>query len=283
MKWKPLRFAALYGIAVLTTIGQTGTTTTFRPELDTSIHSSGSNPKGTATILAGNRRAIDILDRGLLRFDLSAIPGNATIESASLRLGIVQVPLNPVFAPFELHRVNQAWAGDATWANATANLPWSAPGAAAGTDYAAAAIIGERVPASGEYLFAESNQLIEDIRGWINNPAINHGWILISADETTLGTAIHFGSSESTVPPLLEIGYSVPLNAPELRDVKLVSTNFTFQIHGGAGKSYAVQTLADISSSWLTITNVGTGPKETSVLVTLPAADPQQFIRVEQN
>src|SRR5688500_1697374 len=171
MNWMRLKVAALFAITVLTTNGQTGTTVTLSPVLDTSIHSSGTNPRGTATILSGNRRSVGIRDRGLLKFDFSTIPTNATIESATFRLRVVQVPLDPVFSPFELHRALKAWAGDATWVNATAGLPWSAPGAVAETDYTAAAAIGVRVPATGDYIFASTNQIIADISGWITDPA----------------------------------------------------------------------------------------------------------------
>jgi hypothetical protein len=263
---------------------QSGTTVTLRPALDTSIHSSGFNPRGDATILAGKRRSVGILDRGLLRFDLAAIPTNATVESATMRLQIVQVPIDAVFAPFELHRALKAWAADASWTSATTNLPWSAPGAEEGIDYAAALVLGERVAASSEYVFASTNQIIADIAGWIADPASNHGWLLKSANEGTQGTAIHFGASESAVPPALEIHYTVLAEAPVLREAKLVSTNFTFEIHGSAGASYDVQTRAEVDSgSWTTFTNFAAAAGQTPILVTVPASDAQRYFRVMQH
>ena len=274
--------AALFAIAHFTIIAQTGTTVTLRPVLDTSIHSSGFNPKGTATILSGNRRSVGILDRGLLRFDLSAVPTNANIIRAILHLRIVQVPLDPVFTPFELHRALKPWTADATWVNAATGLPWSSPGAEAEADYAAPAVLGVRAPASGEYVFASTNQMIADLTGWIAEPESNHGWLLKSANEGTQGTAIHFGSSESAVPPALEINYALPVEAPVLREAKLVSTNFTFEIHGSAGVNYDVQTRAQVDSgNWTTFTKVaGADPP---VLVTVPAINAQQYFRVTQN
>ena len=280
---RPRLFAALFAIAHFTIPAQSapGATVTLRPVLDTSIHSSGFNPKGTGTILSGNRRSIGIVDRGLLRFDFSEIPTNATITSATLQLRIVQVPIDAVFSPFELHRALKPWAADATWLNATASLPWSSPGAE--TDYAGPAVLGQHLPASGAYIFASTNQLVADITGWIADPASNHGWLLKSANEGTQGTAIHFGSSESAVPPALEISYSLSVEAPVLRDAKLVSTNFTFEVHGSAGVNYEVQTRPQVESgSWTTITNVA-GSGETPALVRVPATSTQQYFRVVQN
>jgi hypothetical protein len=279
--WRIGVFAALFATAHFTINAQT--TVTLRPVLDTSIHSSGFNPKGTATILSGNRRSIGILDRGLLRFDLSTIPTNATITSVTLRLRIVQVPIDAVFTPFELHRALKPWAAEATWLNATASLPWTSPGAEAETDYAAVAVLGVCVAASGEYVFASTNQMIADITAWVRDPANNHGWLLKSANEGTQGTAIHFGSSESAVPPALEIVYSVSMEAPVLREAKLISTNFTFEIHGRAGVNYDVQMGGEVDSgNWTTFTNVP-GVAETPVLITVPATNVQQYFRVMQD
>jgi len=131
------------------------------------------------------------------------------------------------------------------------------------------------VAASGEYVFASTNQMIADITAWVRDPANNHGWLLKSANEGTQGTAIHFGSSESAVPPALEIVYSVSMEAPALREAKLISTNFTFEIHGSAGVNYDVQMGGEVDSgSWTTFTNVP-GAAETPVLITVPATNVQ--------
>ena len=273
-------FAALFVFAQFAINAQTNVT--ISPVLDTSIHSSGFNPKGTATILSGNRRSIGILDRGLLRFDLSAIPTEANVTGATLRLKIVQVPIDAVFSPFELHRALIPWAADATWLNSNASLPWSSPGGGAESDYATPAVLGVRVAASAEYVFASTNQMIADITGWIADPASNHGWLLKSANEGTQGTAIHFGSSESAVPPALEISYSLSVEAPVLREAKLISTNFTFEIHGSAGVNYDVQMTGQVDSgNWTTFTNVAGA--ETPVVITVPAANAQEYFRVMQN
>jgi hypothetical protein len=285
MTWNKFALiAALLAFAQLPIHAQTGTTVTLHPALDTSIHSSGFNPRGDATILAGKRRSIGILDRGLLRFDLSTLPTNATIESATLHLRIVQVPIDAVFAPFELHRALKAWAADATWTIATTNLPWSSPGAEVKTDYVAALVLGERAAASGEYVFASTNQIIADITGWIADPASNHGWLLKTANEGTEGTAIHFGASESAVPPTLQVLYTVSAAAPVLREAKLVSTNFTFEIHGSAGANYDVETRAEVDSgNWTTFTNFAAGAAQTPILVTVPATNAQQYFQVMQH
>ena len=71
--------------ATVTIIDPRPASVTRHPVLDTSIHSSGTNPRGTSTILSGTRRN-GILDRGLLRFDLSSIATNAIVNEASVQL-----------------------------------------------------------------------------------------------------------------------------------------------------------------------------------------------------
>jgi hypothetical protein len=115
------------------------------------------------------------------------------------------------------------------------------------------------------------------------DPASNYGWMLVSANEGTQGTAMHFGSSESTVPPSLEIHYSIATQAPVLREVKLVSTNFTFEIHGSAGATYDVQMNAKVDSEdWTTFTTVA-GMVQSPAVMTVPATNSQQYFRAVQH
>ncbi len=70
-------------------------------------------------------------DRLLLRFDLADLPANATIVSATLALQVELWGEQSLPGAAVVYRVLLPWEAD----TATYNIPWSAPGLAAGVDY----------------------------------------------------------------------------------------------------------------------------------------------------
>jgi hypothetical protein len=253
----------------------------LRPALDTSIHSSGGNPQGTATILAGTRRNL-IVDRGLLQFDLTSIPTNFVVESAHLQLVLVRAPGSPAESVFSVHRVLTPWSAAANWTSASAGLPWSAPGGAPNDDYTVAGTPGESLFDSSVYTFGGvgTNQLVADVRAWIQNPATNHGWILISDGESVPETARHFGSSESASPPVLIVSYSIPAPAPTITAPAIQSTHFTFQINGSPGWFYNIQTRDEVDRGlWTAFTNAPAGNALSPILISIPLTNTHQFFR----
>jgi hypothetical protein len=249
------------------------------PAVDTSIFSSGGNPMGAGSILAGTR-SNGIRDRGLMRFNLASISAGAVIESAWLRLTVTRVPQSPANSDFSLHRMLKAWGTDATWNNATAGVPWVAPGAASGVDFAGVKSATRFVAGGGAYDFGPSAQLISDISSWINDPAANYGWLLKTDSESVLRTARHFGSSESTQRPQLSLEYSTPAPRPHLTDISLAGGNFAFRFAGTAGWFYRVQTQADFAGPWTTVTNVAAGAATTPIEISVPQTDGNHFYRV---
>src|SRR5262245_21502446 len=136
--------------ADLTVIDPRPTSISIHPSIDTSIFSSGVNPRGNATILAGTRRN-GVRDRGLLRFDLPVIPTNAVIDTIVLGLTVVMAPGSPADSTFYLHRILRPWDNDANWKDTSRNLRWSTPGGAPDLDYLAAGTPGEFLFGSGIY------------------------------------------------------------------------------------------------------------------------------------
>ena len=115
-------------------------TVILTPSMDTSIYSGGTKPQGNSTILSG-RRGNGVIDRALLRFDFSAIPTNAVVQSAQLELTVVRAPgFDPVY--FQLHRLLTTWDTNASWQQSAAGRQWSAPGGAVGVDYTPNSIQG---------------------------------------------------------------------------------------------------------------------------------------------
>ncbi len=253
----------------------------LRPVLDTSIYSSGTNPLGTATLLSGTR-VNGIHDRALLRFDPTSVPTNAVIEAAMLRLALIRAPRGGgAESTFGLHRALRPWDADATWTNASSAVAWSAPGGAPGIDYATNDVAQASFSfGSGEYVFGGTNELLADIAAWIQNPAANYGWFLISAQEASGGSARHLGASESPTPPTLMLRYSVPAPAPTIHAARLESNNFVFTFDGAAGWIYNMETREEIDRGvWTAFTNAPAGAAQTPIVITVPLTNSHQFFR----
>lgn len=157
--------------------------------------------------------------RGLLQFDLSAIPATAVITSASLELSVPNG--NTGGTPtFSLHRLNTAWnegvqignngraalAGEATW-NTSGVAPWASPGAGSGTDFVAAASASAVIGGVGSYTW-DSAGTAADVQAWVNGSTTNNGWILLQSS-TGVGTARRFSANGA---PVLTVEFT---NVPE--------------------------------------------------------------------
>lgn len=187
-----------------------------------------SNGEGSAIFAGRSNQSVDSIRRGLIAFDLSAIPGGATIESVTLRLFMTQA--NGGTNNVTLHRLQADWgegisssgnggsgggggapaeAGDATWIHRfydTTN--W----ANAGGDFVATASATTAVGGVGAYSWSGAG-LVADVQFWLNNGGGNFGW-LIKGSESQAGTAKRFASHEDTVDPSwqpsLTVNYRVP-------------------------------------------------------------------------
>ena len=194
---------------------------TFYPVADNSLYVSptGSLSNGAGEYLfAGHTDSFGPgVRRALLRFDISSIPANATIESVSLTLNQSLHPAVATPTPMSLHPVLESWGqgtsdadgaegmgapattGDATWLHRFFDTTlWTTQG---GTfTVAASAVTIVDVP-NGPYTWGPTDAMKADVQGWIDQPATNFGWILIG-DEANLSTARRFDSREN----LLETG-----------------------------------------------------------------------------
>jgi hypothetical protein len=87
-----------------------------------------------------------------------------------------------------------ATAGEATWrASAYGEESWSR----AGGDLAERVSAVAEVPAEPGPVTWESPSMAEDVQGWLRDPASNHGWALVAADDSTQGTLKRLTSRES--------------------------------------------------------------------------------------
>ena len=170
------------------------------------------NNFGASTQLVVDRESGD-LHRALLQFDLSAIPSNATITSATLTMQATQIGGSLNISVYEMQ---QAWlegtangtAGAANWNQSAAGTSW----ASAGGNFNATAVATLDTDTTGLHTWSLTNL----VQAWVDGSRTNNGVMVASPDGGGNRTAT-YDSSEGTAPPRLIITYTVPPNsAPTL-------------------------------------------------------------------
>jgi len=166
--------------------------------------------------------------RGVLAFDLSALPPGALVTDASLRmyLGFTQdstarlVSLHAAAASWgegaSLATGNQtngapAQPGDATWLRRFFDTTsWASPGGDFDSPASATTTVGT---ATGTFHTWTGTGLIGDVQQWISVPSSNFGWVVVSDAETTRRSQRRFDTGESAVSaqrPTLTVTYALP-------------------------------------------------------------------------
>jgi glucose/arabinose dehydrogenase len=157
--------------------------------------------------------------RGLIAFNLTSIPANATVTAATLTLFKSN---SNTGATISLHKVTRDWGegasnagnpggsgapaqpGDATWLYSFYNTTaWTA----AGGDFAGAQSATTLVtPNNAAYSWSGSS-LVADVQSWITDRTSNFGWAILG-DEVNASSAQRFNSRQNTSsPPQLTITY----------------------------------------------------------------------------
>jgi hypothetical protein len=163
--------------------------------------------------------------RGLIRFNLGAIPAGSTITSVTLRLYMSQTQSGS--QNVGLHRCSLPWTegtafafggagtnagtGDSTWNyQVYPSVPWPTPGGV----YSASASATKAVAAVGFYTWSSTASLVADVQSWVDRPSTNHGWV-IKGNEAASTTVKRFESREAVAnQPLLVVNYLPPSNRP---------------------------------------------------------------------
>lgn len=196
-------------------------TLTLTPERDNTLYEdvSGTLSNGAGPHLFAGATADGLRRRALLRFDLSTLPANATILSASLTLTMNRTITTG--EPVSVHRLLADWGaagsiapnqggggdialpGDATWIHRfSTTTTWTTPGG----DFDASPSATRLISGNGVYTWSSTPALVADVQAWLAAPAGNFGWVLIGAEDV-LGSAKRFGSAESATPPTLTIEF----------------------------------------------------------------------------
>jgi len=155
--------------------------------------------------------------RSLISFDLSSIPENAVITSASLSLP-TKVFRNWPVVSISIHRVTESWvnaAGNVSWSKRDASTNWSTTGGSYASS-ASSTLTGAYAVANQENHFTG---LEDDVQLWLDNPSQNFGWILINSNQDDVNTFKSFygnydpnypnSGSPTWFPPVLTIEYEV--------------------------------------------------------------------------
>jgi hypothetical protein len=163
--------------------------------------------------------------RGLLAFDVAAVPPGSTVQSVTLELFMSRTVVGP--KSVSLHAVTADWGegssdapgqegagapampGDATWLHRFFDTElWTTEGG----DYVASPSATIVVGGVGPYVLGPTPQMVADVQAWIDDPASAFGWILVG-DESGGPSAKRFDSRENALPdrrPRLAIEFTPP-------------------------------------------------------------------------
>jgi hypothetical protein len=185
---------------------------------------SGNTSNGAGDGIFSGRNRGGTIRRGLVYFDLSAIPAGSIITGATLQLSFQQ---GQGTAAANIHRSLANWGegtssgsgqgapattGDATWLFSFFNTTsWTTPGG----DFVPVASATGGTP-NGGFVQWSSAGLLSDVQGWYSGTLSNFGWFILG-DESGNQTADRWGSREvaggAEFAPTLIVNYVIPAPA----------------------------------------------------------------------
>lgn len=139
--------------------------------------------------------------KGLLRFDLSSIPSNATVVGAKLDLWIAAEGQG-----FKMHKMLVNWDESSTYNSL-------GPGVN-NDDVTASSVIDCQNAINLDTIVSvnlRNNMKVATVQSWVTNPATNYGWMFEQIDSST-GDGLQFDSRQSITPsrrPKLTVRYVV--------------------------------------------------------------------------
>ncbi len=202
---------------------------------DNTIYDNGNSNSTGQGIFAG-RSGGGVVQRGLVAFDIGAIPAGATIDSVTLTLYVNSEGYLGAAETITLNRLTTDWGegttgsggptsgggsgvapavGDATWTSAFHGIAnWTA----AGGDFATQVSASTTVDDLGPFSWTGAG-LVADVQSWLDGGG-DFGWIL-RGNEASNGSSKRFSSRENTDGgganvPLLTVDYTpaaVPIPA----------------------------------------------------------------------
>jgi len=109
---------------------------------------------------------------GLIEFDLSGVPEDSTVSSATLQLYIDDRSKDASLT-IEYYKVVADWVeSETTWENASTGVPWSTPGCGGPLDRDQTPVATSVLNASDVWIAIDITTLVQD---WVDTPAGNEG------------------------------------------------------------------------------------------------------------
>ena len=185
------------------------------PQKDNTLYEdpAGQLSNGAGIYLFAGETNIPALRRGLIAFDLTSIPTNATITGATLSIFLSRAQGGSQVV--SLSRVSSNWGegasdagdpggfgtqaepNDATWIHTFYDTSfWTTPGG----DFSNVSSATTLVSTVGTTYAWSGSGLLADVQAWVSQPGINFGWVILG-NETTLGVAQRFNSRENSENP----------------------------------------------------------------------------------
>jgi hypothetical protein len=170
-------------------------TTTFYAIADSYINSgSPAQNYGNASILGLGTKTVSATERALIRFDLSSLPTDAVVDSASFRAYLTQTTSTPTLVDVGVYQILGSWG--------ESGVVWNTQPPVVS--------IGKVNGVSTTLKYYDWD-IINLAQGWVANPASNFGLELRSETEGSYGWR-GFASRETTLAyrPEVVIGYHLP-------------------------------------------------------------------------
>ncbi len=248
MKIRYLSLTVFLVLLISTASSNAQSTMTFNPSKDNTLFFSTagnetSNGAGPHFFTGRNRNGN--IRRGVLAFDVSAIPEGALVTEVTLDMNVSNARGGA--QDIGLYRMTADWGeagsmatgsglgipapaqtGDATWLHRVFNsVMWTMPGGDFDTSAMSAS---ESVDGVGSYNWGSTAKMIADVQFWVDNPDSSFGWIVMG-NEAATSTAKRLDSKEHPTEgsrPALTVTYTATSveNANGLPEQFTLAQNF---------------------------------------------------------
>jgi hypothetical protein len=181
----------------------------------------GAYPPDYPALVVQARESLPSVVHALIRFDLSAIPANATVISATLRLYCL-LETEYMSNDFHVGRIEESWdASQADWCSRNGSRPWCVPGGCVAADGRATVHISSKY---GDWEGGPYNEWIDwnvtdIVRAWRLCGKPNCGFCVWQAPQPGHGRnqRVHFASMDhpeaASLGPRLAVEYVAPTPA----------------------------------------------------------------------
>jgi hypothetical protein len=267
----------------------------FLPSKDNTLYYdlSGQLSNGKGPYLYAGRTSTDSIRRGLIAFDLTSIPANATVTSAILTLYSNRPRPNDSPVPVSLMKASQNWGegnsnagdpggigaqaevNDATWLHTFYDTQfWTTPGGDFSSDITATTPIMD----NGTYNWT-GPALLADVQSWVTNPSTNHGWGIFGAEMDT-GTAQRFNTRDNdSDQPRLIVTYEIATASPTPTPSPAKALNISTRLQVQTGNNVLIGGFIITGSAPKQVVVRGIGPSLGAFGVPDPLADPTLELR----